>query len=150
MNLTAVWTHTLQNDSFTNPANPSFVNVFTDELADPKDQVNVSSSLKVGKFTMGYSVRWIGKQYLNTYEDYNSVNGQPAQNVDYAPLRKYPVVSYHDIRGEIEVNKQFNFYMGMDNITNRQPPYGLTGVGGGSGIYDVRGRYGYVGFVAKF
>ena len=150
VNLTAVWTHTLQNDSFTNPADPTFVNVFTNELADPQDQVNVSSSLKVGKFTMGYSVRWIGKQYLNTYEDYNSVNGQPPQNVDYAPLKKYPVVSYHDIRGEIEVNKQFNFYMGMDNVTNRQPPYGLTGVGGGSGIYDVRGRYGYVGFVAKF
>jgi hypothetical protein len=30
------------------------------------------------------------------------------------------------------------------------PPFGLTGVGGGSGIYDIRGRYGYAGVTAKF
>ena len=27
---------------------------------------------------------------------------------------------------------------------------GLTGIGGGSGIYDVRGRFFYAGAVAKF
>lgn len=33
---------------------------------------------------------------------------------------------------------------------DRKPPRGLTGIGGGSGIYDVRGPYFYSGFVAKF
>jgi len=38
----------------------------------------------------------------------------------------------------------------VDNIANKMPPFGLTGVGGGSGIYDNRGRYFYTGLVAKF
>ena len=88
--------------------------------------------------------------YLNTWEDYNPLNGQGPQNADFAPIKKYPDVFYHDIRLGVDVNDQFNIYFGVDNIANRQPPYGLTGIGGGSGIYDVRGRYGYAGVVAKF
>jgi hypothetical protein len=38
----------------------------------------------------------------------------------------------------------------VDNFTNRAPPMGLTGVGAGSGIYNVRGRNFYAGFRAKF
>lgn len=152
VNVNAIWTHTLQNDSFTNPADPTFVDVTTNELGDPQDQVNVNASVKFGRFTLGGQARWIGKMYLNlsTYENYNGLNGQPPQNTDYAPVKKYGVAYYQDLRGEIEVNDQFNFYLGVDNVTNKKPPFGLTGVGEGSGIYDVRGRYGYVGFVAKF
>ncbi len=87
--------------------------------------------------------------YLNTFEDYNPLNGQPPQNADYAPIRKYPSVSYHDIRLGVDVNEKFNIYGGVDNLGNQQPPYGLTGVGGGSGIYDNRGRYFYLGIEAK-
>jgi outer membrane receptor protein involved in Fe transport len=59
-------------------------------------------------------------------------------------------VFYHDLRLGIEVNKNFNFYTGIDNVTNRKPPLGLTGIGAGSSIYDVRGRFFYAGAVAKF
>lgn len=149
-NLTGIWTHVLQTSSFTNPADPTFQDSFLNELGDPQDQVNINTSLKVGKLTFGYQARFIGKMYVNTYEDYNSINGLPPQNTDFAPIIKYPTVSYHDIRGQIDVNDKFNFYLGIDNVGNKQPPFGLTGVGAGSGIYDVRGRYGYVGVVAKF
>jgi len=50
----------------------------------------------------------------------------------------------------VDLDKKFNMYVGVDNVTNVQPPFGLTGVGGGSGIYDVRGRYFYAGFQANF
>lgn len=150
IDLGAVWTHQIRNESYTNPADPTFVNVFVDELGDPSDQVNFNASLKTGNVTFGYQMRWIGKMYLNTYEDYNSVNGQPPQNPDYAPIKKYPDVFYHDVRLGLDVNKQFNIYAGIDNVTDRLPPYGLTGVGAGSGIYDVRGRYMYAGVVTKF
>ncbi len=146
----AIWTHTFQNDDFTNPSNPDFANRYLDELADPSDEVSFNSSATFGKVTVGYKMRWIDSMYLNTYEDYNPLNGQGPQNADYAPIKKYPDVFYHDIRVDLDVNDQFNIYLGVDNLTNRQPPYGLTGVGGGSGIYDVRGRYGYAGVVAKF
>jgi outer membrane receptor protein involved in Fe transport len=150
VNLRAVWTHTFQNDSFTNPADPTFANRLLKELGDPQDEVNFNASVKSGGITLGYQARWIEKMYLNTYEDYNPLNGQPPQNADYADIRFYPSVIYHDARIDFEAGKRFNFYLGIDNITNRMPPFGLTGVGAGSGIYDIRGRYFYAGAVAKF
>jgi outer membrane receptor protein involved in Fe transport len=144
------WTHVIRNRDFLNPTDPTFANSYMRELADPQDEVNANLSLKAGKYTLGYQVRWIGEQYLNTYEDYNSINGQPPQNPDYADIQTYPAVFYHDIRLGIDVTEKFNFYMGIDNLFNRMPPFGLTGVGGGSGIFDNRGRNFYAGVVAKF
>jgi outer membrane receptor protein involved in Fe transport len=149
-NVSAIWTRVLQRDDYTNPQNPNFVNRILGELGDPKNQVNLNASLQVGNVTLGYQLRWIDKMYLNTYEDFNPLNGLPPQNMDYAQIRTYPDVTYHDIRVQLDVNDTFNMYVGIDNLFNRQPPLGLTGIGGGSGIYDVRGRYGYVGVVAKF
>lgn len=145
-----IWTHVIQRDNFTNPANPAFKNVITNELGDPSDQFNITADAKFGKVSFGYSVRWIDKMYLNTFEDYNSVNGQPPQNTDYATVEKYPAVTYHDIRASYDVSELFNAYIGVNNVSNKQPPFGVTGVGAGSAIYDNRGRFGYVGVTAKF
>jgi hypothetical protein len=38
----------------------------------------------------------------------------------------------------------------VDNLSDRVPPLGLTGVGEGSGIYEVRGRFWYAGFKVGF
>jgi outer membrane receptor protein involved in Fe transport len=43
-----------------------------------------------------------------------------------------------------------NAYLGVDNATNRIPPYGLTGTGAGSGIYEARGRFAYAGVKVQF
>lgn len=145
-----VWTHVLQRDSFTDPSRPTFKNVITNELGDPQDAFNISTDFKFGSFMIGHSFRYIGKMYLNTWEDYNGVNGQPAQNPDYADLEKYPSVTYHDVRFGVEVNDKFDFSLGVNNVGDTKPPYGLTGVGAGSGIYDNRGRFYYAGVTAKF
>lgn len=150
LNVTGIWTRTIQRSNFTNPADPTFENVILGELADPKNQVNLNTSVKLGNVTLGYQFRWIDKMYLNTFEDYNGVNGLPPQNTDFAPIQQYPSVSYSDIRLDIDATEKFNVYLGVDNMFNKQPPYGLTGVGEGSGIFDVRGRYFYAGFRAKF
>jgi outer membrane receptor protein involved in Fe transport len=150
LKLSAVWTHVFQTDQFNDPTDPAFKDRFLDELNDPSDAVNLNASLQVGKVTFGYQMRWLDKMYLNTYEDYNSLNGLPPQNADYAPVVKYPDVFYHDFRLGVEVNDKFDFYFGVDNAFNKFPPYGLTGVGAGSGIYDNVGRYFYTGFQAKF
>jgi len=148
--LRGTWTHILTNRTYLNPTDPTNANSVYKELGDPGDEVNVNASIKAGKYTLGYQVRWIGSQYLNTYEDYNAINGQPPQNADYADIVTYPGVFYHDIRLGIDVSDKFNFYMGVDNLFNRFPPFGLSGVGGGSGIYDNRGRNFYAGVIAKF
>ena len=150
LSVSVIWTHQLKNESYTNPTDPNFVNVFVGELGDPQDQVNFEASLKVNKMTFGYGARWIEGMYLNTYEDYNSVNGLPPQNIDYAPIKKYGNVVYQDVRFAYDLNSKLNLYVGVDNVLDKKPPYGLTGVGGGSGIYDIRGQYFYVGFKKKF
>ena len=157
LNLAVNYTRTLQRDDFTNPDDPSFKDRILGELGDPKNEVNLNSSLKIGRFTVGYQLRWIDKMYLNTYEDFNDLNGLPPQNTDFFTQAKYPDVFYHDVRFDIEASDQFTLTLGVDNVGNKMPPFGLTGVGnglntaanGGAGIYDVRGRYMYASIVAK-
>lgn len=145
-----VYTHVLQQDQFLNPADPTFANQVMSELGDPQDAFNIDLSLKTGPVTLGYQFRYLGKMVLNLYEDFFSVQGRAPQDADWADRQFYPSVVYHDVRLGIEANDRFNFYMGVDNATNRKPPLGLTGIGAGSGIYDSRGRFFYAGAVAKF
>lgn len=150
VDLRAQWTRVVDRSQYTNPADPARQDVLRLELGDPENQVNFSGSLKVGKFTMGYQFRWIDKMLLNTYEDYFTVNGRNPENADWAEVQYYPEVFYHDLRAQVDINSRFNLYLGVDNVTDTKPPFGLTGVGAGSGIYDLKGRYYYAGFVAKF
>ena len=150
VSLNGIWTRTIKRNNFTNPANPQFKNIILQELGDPKNQVNINASAKVGAFTVGYQMRWIDKMFINTAEDYIGVNGQPPQNADYASVKYYPDVFYHDARVEFGATERFNIYLGVDNIADRKPPFGLTGIGAGSAIYDNRGRYIYTGVRATF
>jgi len=148
------WTHVLDRSNFLDPTNPTFKNVIVGhhggELGDPKDAFNWNTALTRGVVTFGHQLRYISAMYLNTYEDFNSVQGRPPENADYADQKKYGAQWYHDVRVGFDVTKDYNFYLGIDNLTNTKPPLGLTGIGGGSGIYDARGRFFYAGAVAKF
>lgn len=159
-----IYTHQFQNSNFTDPSNPGFENRLLGELGDPQDEFRWDLDLTWRDFTLGYQVQYIGPQVLNLWEDFYEVDaactpaGCPPNNADYADIRKYPEVFYHDIRFEWRVkggddedrSNDMSFYLGADNIFNRKPPFGLTGVGAGSGIYNIRGRNFYAGFRARF
>ena len=140
----------LQNDQFLNPTNPDFADQLLGELGDPKNAFVWNSSLKTGKLTLGYRMRFVGKMTVGPWEATHSKNGDAPTDPDYAEDEFYRAVSYHDIRAQLDVSDRFNFYLGMDDVTNRKPPKGLSGAGGGSGIYRNVGRFLYAGFVAKF
>ncbi|MFL6726202.1 MAG: TonB-dependent receptor domain-containing protein [Sphingomicrobium sp.] len=144
------YTHVIDRSNYTSATDPNFKTVQLLTLGDPQDAFNWNTSLTHGRFTLGYQMRYLGKQVLNAYEDTFSSQGRPPQNADYADRRFYPSVFYHDVRLGIDVGPKYNFYMGVDNLTDAKPPLGLTGIGGGSGIYDNRGRFYYTGVVAKF
>jgi outer membrane receptor protein involved in Fe transport len=144
------YTRVLKNDAFLNPLTPNVPNRALFELGDPRDAFNFDVDLKSGPITFGYDLRYIGKQVLNQYEDFFSVGDQPPQNADYADRRFYPAVFYHDVRLSIAAGTNFDFYMGVDNVLDRDPPFGLSGAGGGSAIFSNRGRFFYAGAVAKF
>lgn len=150
VNVKGAWTHVIQRDNFTDPSRPNYKNVITGELGDPQEAFNIGTDVRIGNVTLGHTFRYIGKMYLNTFEDYNGVNGEPPQNLDYAQIKMYPSVTYHDISFDLVVNQRFNIYGGINNVGDAKPPYGLTGVGSGSGIYDNRGRFFYMGARARF
>ncbi len=144
------YTHVLQRDDFLNPVTPSEATRVRGTLGTPIDRFRLISSFKHGPVTFGYTLRWIGQQYVDIYANYYSINGNPPAHPYYANVTRYPVIAYHDLRGSIDIDKRFNFYLGVDNIGGKLPPYGLSGIGGGSGIYDNRGRFMYAGVEAKF
>ena len=145
-----VYTRMLQRDDFLDPVNPSDPDQILYELGDPKNAFNLNSDFVMGKFKFGYQLRYIGHMVINLAEDVFTVGGNPPQNADYAEAKYYPEVFYHDVRAAYDLTDDVNAYIGVDNLTNRVPPYGLTGAGGGSGIYESRGRFFYAGFKVGF
>ena len=144
------YTHNFQNDQFFNPTDPNFADQQLLELGFPQDQFEWNVDLQTGPFQFHYKMRYIGHMLTSFYEDYFSKNGQPPQNSDVNDIEYFPATFYHDFRLGIDASRRFNFYVGVDNAFNTLPPLGLTGVGGGSGIYSNRGRFFYAGIQARF
>lgn len=152
----ANYTRVLQRDDFLDPSDPSAADRILSEAGTPKDRLTANIDATVGKFTLGYQFRWIGRQVFGAAENTYSVNGEDPQNPDYSDPRFYGNVFYHDVRAELAVNDKFAFYGGVDNLTNKFGPYGATGIGasqdniGNTGLFENKGRSFYAGVRAKF
>ncbi len=73
----------------------------------------------------------------------------PANNLDAFPVVFYPQIIYQDVRVSFQIEKKFNFYVGVNNFMDTKPPYGDLGNVSGS-PYDSFGRYFFAGFEANF
>lgn len=152
-----IYTHNIKASNYINPQDPNFEDRLLGELGYPNNEFQLDTDLKVGPVTFGYRLHYIGPMYLNNYEDFNSLQGRPAQNADYADIKMYSAVAYHAIRFQYDIDnlggfaKSYQFYAGVDNLLDQHPPFGNTGTAtAGAGIYDVRGRNFYAGFRARF
>jgi outer membrane receptor protein involved in Fe transport len=145
-----VYTRMLQIDDYLDPANPTRPDQVLYELGDPKNAFNWNTDLKTGAFQFSYQLRYIGRQVINFAEDVFEVGGRPPNNADYAERRYYHGVFYSDVRAAYDISEDWNVYLGVDNAFDRIPPEGLTGTGGGSGIYESRGRFMYAGVKVNF
>jgi hypothetical protein len=159
-----IYTHNLKISDYQNPTDPNFENRIMGELGDPVDEFRWDTDIGHGPFTFGYQVRYIGPMWVTAYENFNSLQGRPPQNLDSAEPRKTPAIFYHairfewDISGDTGIGRDLMFYAGVDNVLNTAPPYGLAGTGnissdrtaGGAAVYDIRGRQFYAGFRARF
>ena len=147
-----IYSLSLVNSNYLDPTNPTFEDRTLSELGTPKHNATVNVGLKTGPLVFSYKLRYLSSMTNGPYENYYSVQGRAPTNPYAYPdnYKLYPAISYHDLRAEIDVGKSFNFYLGVDNVFNQLPPFGLTGAGGGSGIYPNVGRFLYVGTYAKF
>ncbi|GAA4051623.1 TonB-dependent receptor domain-containing protein [Parerythrobacter jejuensis] len=174
LDLRLIATHTLDRTNFLDIDNPDLPNRVRGELGDPEWAMNFNASYRKGAVTFAYSFRWVDKQTIGAYENYFPFQGEcpvsgviprtngaptctpgdiltlPPLNPDSTAEVFYPARGYHDIRVSWNINDEFVFYAGVDNITDKLPPFQLSGAGGGSGIFDNTGRYYFAGFQAEF
>ncbi|MBH1991411.1 MAG: TonB-dependent receptor [Sphingomonadaceae bacterium] len=132
-----------------NPQQPERVK---GELGDPIWNVNASIDYTHKNVTLGYQIRYIGRQSITDWEAQHDTYGVPALNPNYADVVYYPRVFYHSVRASVDIEKRFTLYGGVDNLTNRKPPYGVLGtgsIGDGDAIYDNIGRFMYMGVTVK-
>jgi outer membrane receptor protein involved in Fe transport len=145
-----LYTLSLQQNNYLDIYNPTFYQQIMGTLSNPRNSFIFDLSLKSGNFTIGYKLRYLDKMTNGPYENYNSVQGRaPTNPYAYASnYTSYPVITYHSIRGQIDVNDKFNIYAGVDNLFDQLPPFGLTGTQTDA-IYPNVGRFLYVGVSAK-
>lgn len=139
-----------QRDSYTNPQDPNFATRQLSNLGDPKWEAQANFSFTHGPFSVRYGFRFIDKMTISTYEAQHYFDGRPPTNLDVINPVYYPVITYHSLRLTATVNKKFQTYVGVDNLTDQLPPYHLFGNGGGDAIYDAIGRYMYAGARVTF
>lgn len=170
VSLRAIATYLLRLDNFTNPLNPLEPNRQMSELGDPRWAANASVNYDFGQLDLSWSVRYIGKQTINTWETMNSYKGAcpasgniplggtctpgsivllPPTNPDAQDRVYYPSAFYHSFRANFEIDKKYNFYVGIDNAFDKKPPLGLLGTAAGD-PYDSYGRYFYAGIRANW
>ena len=128
--------------------NPSQKERIKGELGDPVYNFNVSADYTHGPVTLGYQLRYIGRQSITDWEAQHDTNGVAALDPYYADRVYYPSVVYHALRASVDVDQRFTMYGGVDNLTDKKPPYGLLG-NGNDAIFNNVGRSMYVGARVK-
>lgn len=176
LSLRLIATRVLERTNFLDEQNPDLPNRVRNELGDPNWAANFNASYRKGAVTLSYSARFVGKQFIGAAENFVSSTQvcpssgssagliprtdtpcTPGDLVTAPPLNpdafaeiKYPDRLFQDIRLDWQVEDDFQFYFGVDNVTDELPPFGLTGAGAGSGIFNNTGRFYYAGFTANF
>lgn len=151
LDLQGIATYVLNRDNYPNVVDPGFRDQLLLELGDPEWAAQFNAKFRTGGLTIGYELQYISKMSVSpTIEAIKSVQGRPPQDADYAEFQWYPRVFYHDVRVAYDFSEQLNLYAGVDNLTDKDPPFGLTGAGEGSGIYQNRGRFFYAGVVFTY
>ncbi|MFM5918475.1 MAG: TonB-dependent receptor domain-containing protein [Novosphingobium sp.] len=172
LSMRAIATRVMLLDNYTDLTNPTVPDRQLGELGDPLWSANASLNYDFGPVDFTYTARYIGKQTIGLWEDQNRYTGIcPAngltgfsgrtcvagklavldpQNNDLTKEVFYPGVIYHNVRLNFSVdNNKYNFYIGVDNLMDKKPPYGLLGTAGGD-PYDTIGRFMYAGFKASW
>lgn len=104
-----------------------------------KNQFTIDATLTTGSFSLSYTLKYLGpvSASLNLYS--------------------IPAYTYHDIQAKFAVgkSKQFEFYVGCNNLLDKQPPFIASGNSQWPGTntvadtYDTLGRMVYAGIKAK-
>ena len=157
VNLRAIVSWVENREQFASIAVPTQSTRILSTLGDPVWQGAFSANLDFGKWAFTYNGRYVGKQIVSglSYETFFPWQGRTPTNPEARPFAYYSPVIYHSVRLVIKPNQRFSWYIGVDNLTNKLPPYDLTGnentnAGNSGAIYPNTGRFFYSGVVVKY
>ena len=153
LNMRLAWTHLLE--AFSIPVTGQPKDSFKGEIGAPKDRVFGTVAYTLGGFTGVLRGNYNGPQYLNDsfQANFSDANGDP---FDKKFFRVGSVITL-DSQIRFATGDHYEFYVGVDNLTDEQGPLIPTGLsGGGTGvetnasIFDPIGRRYYAGATLKF
>lgn len=147
-----IYSHSLENTTFLDPSQPGFADNLLAEVGQPEDAFNWNLSADLGKIFGSLELRYLSKMAVSNsnIEDTRSFQGRAPQDADGYNIPFYTDIFYANIRFGVKITEKSNFYVGVDNLTDRLAPLSSTGIGGGTGIYENVGRRFYAGVVAGF
>jgi outer membrane receptor protein involved in Fe transport len=110
--------------------------------ATPEWKAQGSVQWTYDKVAVGWTTRYIGS--MASTNAFNKTQLDPYYTGDYFS---------HDVRVKYEVDDKLQIRGGIQNVTDKHPPYlpeTLTGTGTGSSSYDNRGRFFYAGVTMRY
>ncbi|WP_426256285.1 TonB-dependent receptor domain-containing protein [Sphingomonas sp. DC2300-3] len=149
LSLRLLASYVAQNNAYTDVTDPTYRDRQKGELGYAAWRGQFVGNLDFKTFDIQYRVRYEGKSTIGEWETQHAYDGRPARNPDAYPVVFYPEAFYHSIQVGFNATERFRFYVGVDNITDKKPPYDLLGVASGD-PYDNIGRFFYSGFKANF
>ena len=133
-------THSLKND-FTAFAGDAPVDS-QGEIGVPDWKANINFIYDWANFRFGWSTRYL--------QGVNVENDRP----NFGSISSF---MYHDIQVRYTLDEKYEFYVGIDNIFDEEPPElgqgipgDVTGTNTAADVYDVIRQYGYAGFKLRF
>lgn len=126
------------------------IDIIAGELGDPDWQVNYRGALLFGDWDVFLELRWIDSMFNEEQELLfgSTTNNDPNPDVNDNTIANS--VLYADIGATYSFDNGLQLSAIIDNVTDEDPPFGLFGNGGQSGIYDSIGRFYVVRAVWNF
>jgi len=141
------WTHYLKG--YTIPLPGTDKDPFAGEIETAKDKVNATIAFNTSKWGWSFTGNYIGK----SYEDNVFLAGLGLGPHDVFVKGKF----YLDTQASFTPTKNYEFFVGVDNLLDTKAPnilsgvpFNVTGSDTDAGVYDVFGRRFYAGARLRF
>lgn len=150
--LSVAYTHLIKQYSI--PLDGAAADRSDGEINNPKDRFQVSLTGDVGNFGFTMNGQYIGASYLD--DQYRKLFVLADGSLPDKNLFRIGAKFYTDLQVRWKVATKFEFYVGVNNLFDTQPPPVITGLTGSvtgtetaAATYDPIGRRFYSGFRLK-
>ena len=134
-------TYLIKNELEVVSGDPTTLDVSRGEVDNPDWRVNFTPGITAGPFSLDWTVRYIDSSKVDVQL---SDEGRSDNKVSSK--------LYNDIYAALEVTDRMNFYAGVNNLFDVDPPFSRETYQGSArgALFDNIGRYLYVGVNASF